>query len=307
MLISLTTSTALHLLMIVENFIIAGCYTIIGSGITYGIWRNRSFGLNPVIVTVAVIFYSCAVGHSIHSLEFIGLQNAIAWKTIADFMTVLVAIRFLTYYESFDVLARISQILADKAELETQNTSLKDTLSQLKKTQTQLIQAEKMSSLGQLVAGVAHEINNPVNFIHGNLSHIQEYSQRLLEVVQLYQTQYPHPTEPIQAASVELDLDFIQEDFPKTLASVKLGTERIQKIVLSLRNFSRMDESDLKLVDIHEGIDSTLLILQHRLKTKLDYPAIQIIKDYGNLPHVECNASSLNQVFMNILSMQSMC
>ncbi len=159
-----------------------------------------------------------------------------------------------------------------------------------------------MSSLGQLVAGVAHEINNPVNFIYGNLSHVRGYAQDLLSLIQLYEKHYPSPAPEIQAEAEEVDLEFVQADLIKTLDSMKIGTDRIRQIVLSLRNFSRMDETEFKFVDIHEGIDSTLLILQHRLKARPDRPEIQLIKDYGDLPLIECFAGQLNQVLMNILT-----
>ncbi|MEG3907521.1 PAS domain S-box protein [Microcoleus sp. w2-18bC1] len=174
-------------------------------------------------------------------------------------------------------------------------------LKTLQQTQAQLIQAEKMSGLGQLVAGVAHEINNPVNFIYGNLSHTADYTQNLLKLIQLYQQTYPTNTE-IQEKIEEFDLDYISEDLPKMLSSMKVGADRIRQIVLSLRNFSRLDEADMKPVDIHEGIDSTLMILQNRLKAKPNHPAIEIVKEYGDLPLVECYAGQLNQVFMNILA-----
>jgi two-component system, NtrC family, sensor kinase len=159
-----------------------------------------------------------------------------------------------------------------------------------------------MSSLGQLVAGVAHEINNPVNFIHGNLAYLGEYSQNLLSMVQLYQRHYPNAVAEIQAQADAIDLDFLQNDLLRILNSMNIGTDRIRNIVLSLRIFSRMDEAEFKPVDIHEGIDSTLLILQHRLKNKPKYSEIQVIQNYGNLPLVECYAGQLNQVFMNILA-----
>ncbi|MDZ8087341.1 MAG: ATP-binding protein, partial [Nostoc sp. DedQUE12b] len=153
------------------------------------------------------------------------------------------------------------------------------------------------SSLGQMVAGIAHEINNPVNFIYGNIQCATDYTQDLLNLVKLYQQQYPNPIYLIEDNIEEIDLNFIHKDLPSLLSSMKMGAQRIQEIVLSLRNFSRLDEADMKEVDIHEGIDNTLLILNHRLQQE-----IQVIKKYGDLPLVECYPAQLNQVFMNILS-----
>jgi two-component system NtrC family sensor kinase len=180
---------------------------------------------------------------------------------------------------------------------------LEQTLQELQTTQAQLIHSEKMSSLGQLVAGVAHEINNPINFICGNLSHAQQYTLDLLNLIQLYQEYYPDPAPEITSFIEEIELDFIREDTVEIFSSMKNGTERISNIVLSLRNFSRLDEAQMKWVDIHSGIDNTLLLLAHRLETKhQDLPNIQVIKDYGNLPNVLCYPGQLNQVFMNILA-----
>ncbi|HEY9853065.1 MAG TPA: GAF domain-containing protein [Leptolyngbyaceae cyanobacterium] len=175
-------------------------------------------------------------------------------------------------------------------------------LDELQQAQSKLIQTEKMSSLGQLVAGVAHEINNPVNFIYGNLSHASQYIEDLLQLIELYQKCYENPHPTIQEKAEEIDLDFLLDDLPKLLNSMKIGADRIRQLVLSLRNFSRLDQSERKPVDIHEGIESSLLILQHRLKPKTGYPAIQIIKNYSKLPLIECYAGQLNQVFMNLLS-----
>lgn len=195
---------------------------------------------------------------------------------------------------------QLKESLANIAEAQAQK--LEQALKELQQTQTQLIQTEKMSSLGQLVAGIAHEINNPVNFIHGNLKHVDDYAKDLLELLKLYQKYYAQPVPAIQEHMDEVDLEFLLEDFPKILTSMKVGCDRIRQIVLSLRNFSRLDEAEMKQVDIHEGIDSTLLILQHRLKPRGEYPEIQVVKNYGNLPLVECSASQINQVFMNLIS-----
>ncbi|WP_199249151.1 PAS domain S-box protein [[Phormidium] sp. ETS-05] len=183
-----------------------------------------------------------------------------------------------------------------------QAQQLETTLHQLKQTQAQLIQTEKMSSLGQMVAGVAHEINNPTNFIYGNIAHANEYVRDLLGLLHLYQEYYPHPVPEIEQELEAIDLDFLLQDLPKLLASMQVGAERIHNIVKSLRNFSRLDESPVKGVDIHEGIENTLMLLRNRLKAKSDYPEIKVVKQYGVLPPVECYASQLNQVFMNILN-----
>ncbi|MEH2025261.1 GAF domain-containing sensor histidine kinase [Nostoc sp.] len=210
--------------------------------------------------------------------------------------------------EEINLLAQVGVqlgIAIQQAELleqtKRQTSELTQALQELKQTQTRLIQGEKMAGLGQLLAGVAHEINNPVSFIFGNLIHLNEYAQELLNVVKLYrQNSSLLPT--VQEQIDKADLDFLIEDLPKTLESMKVGTERICEIVLSLRNFSRTDEAELKPVDIHEGLDSTLLILGHRLKNNNDRPAIEIIKQYDNLPLLECYPAQLNQVFMNLLS-----
>ncbi|MCF4970699.1 sensor histidine kinase, partial [Nostoc sp. CMAA1605] len=183
-----------------------------------------------------------------------------------------------------------------------QAKDLKESLKELRETQSQLIQAAKMSSLGQLVAGIAHEINNPVNFIYGNLKYIKEYTHDLIQLLNLYQKHHQNPHQEIKNYIKLIDLEFLLDDLPKILYSLQIGSERITEIVLSLRNFSRLDEAEIKKVDIHQGIDSTLLILQNRLKEKLDHPKIEIVKNYGDLPLIECYPGQLNQVFMNILS-----
>lgn len=199
----------------------------------------------------------------------------------------------------FGVALQQAELLS-QSRLQTEE--IKTTLNNLKKAQAQLIQSEKMSSLGQLVAGIAHEINNPVNFIYGNINHIHQYGEDLLGILQLYQQNYSGNNCEINERAEEIDLEFLVEDLPKMLSSMKIGASRIREIVISLRNFSRLDEADLKVVNIHEGIDSTLLILQYRLKAKSDSSGIEVIKEYGNLPEMECYAGQLNQVLMNVFS-----
>ncbi len=187
-------------------------------------------------------------------------------------------------------------------QLNEKNQTLAHTLEELKRTQTQLIQTEKMSSLGQLVAGVAHEINNPVNFIYGNINYTQEYTQNLLDIIQVYQKNYPEPVDEVTDMIEDMELDFLVEDLPNILNSMKVGADRIKKIVESLRNFSRLDESEVKNVDIHEGIDSTLMILENTFKGKPHESEIKVVKNYSKLPKVKCYPGELNQVFMNIIS-----
>lgn len=188
-----------------------------------------------------------------------------------------------------------------KTKLREQTQQLQQTLQKLQKTQSQLVQSAKMSSLGQMVAGVAHEINNPVSFIYGNIHYAKSYTSDLLELIELYQNTYPQPSAEIERKIRTIDLDFLKKDLPKLLVSMEVGSERIQEIVLSLRNFSHSEEAFVKKVDLHEGIDSTLMILQNRLKSNSKYSEIQIVKEYGSLPLVECYPGQLNQVFMNLL------
>ncbi|MDF5716896.1 MAG: ATP-binding protein, partial [Rhizonema sp. NSF051] len=217
------------------------------------------------------------------------------------------AILYNNLTEAKERLEEYSHTLEEKVtertqELNEKNKRLQQALKDLQSTQTQLIQSEKMSSLGQMMAGIAHEINNPINFIHGNITHADNYIKDLLDLIEVYQQEYPDSLPLIQEKAEEIDLDFLVTDLKKLLDSMNVGSSRIRSIVLSLRNFSRLDEAEMKPVNIHEGIDNTLMILQHRLKTKSDRPEIEVIKEYGQLPNVACYAGQLNQVFMNILS-----
>ncbi|MEM8637234.1 MAG: ATP-binding protein [Cyanobacteria bacterium P01_G01_bin.54] len=191
--------------------------------------------------------------------------------------------------------------VTDADELEKEVLAKTTAFEELKQTQIQLVQAEKLSSLGQLVAGIAHEINNPMNFIHGNLTHLEDSAKHLLEITHFLIAKYPDLPTDVEEKLEDLEFEYIEEDLPKMIDSMQMGSKRIREIVLSLRNFSRLDESALKPVDIHEGLDSTLLLLQNRIKPKPENPGVQITKVYGDIPKVECYASQLNQVFMNLL------
>ncbi|MBD2329607.1 ATP-binding protein [Alkalinema sp. FACHB-956] len=203
-----------------------------------------------------------------------------------------------------------AQLRQSKAASDAAKQQLQQNFQELQLAQAQLVQSEKMSSLGRLVAGIAHEINNPVNFIHGNITYASEYLQDLMHLITLYQAEYPQPSPKISEQVDKIDLEFIHKDLSNLLTSMKTGSERISEIVRSLRSFSRLDEAELKPVNIHEGIDSALMILQSRLQApaigeglaEAARAEIQVIKEYGELPWVECFSGELNQVFMNILS-----
>lgn len=269
------------------------------------LWAAFRFGHREATLMILFAIGMAAVGtvqsHGSFVQESVAqslvlLQSFMSALTIA---TLVLAAAVQETRESATQLKQANDELEERVDVRT--AELTQTLKQLQTTQSQLIQQEKMSSLGQLVAGVAHEINNPINFIHGNLLHVQTYTEDLLSFVRLHQVHYPQPIPEIEAKAEEIDLEFLQDDLVKILGSMKMGSERIRQIVLSLRNFSRMDEAEFKAVDIHQGIDSTLLILQHRLKARPNHPEIEVTKQYNPLPLVECYAGQLNQVFMNIL------
>jgi signal transduction histidine kinase len=212
-------------------------------------------------------------------------------------------------FQEVEVLARVRthlQLRKLARTLEQQvvqrTAALTKALEELQSSQMQLVQSEKMSALGNLVAGVAHEINNPLGFVSGNISHIENYLKDLLQLVDLYQQHYPDVATAIQTAIDAIDLEYLQSDVPKLINSTQEGIRRIRHISTSLRTFSRADSDHPVLFNLHEGIDSTLLILKHRLKASKQRPEIKVIKRYGSLPEVECYAGQMNQVFMNVLA-----
>lgn len=245
---------------------------------------------------------------NIYQVEFRMLNKSGNWQWI-------MALGKVVEYDEWGAPLRMNgthQDISDrkKTELALQESEARErskaleleiAINKLRTTQSQLVQNEKMVSLGQLVAGVAHEINNPISFIHGNLTPARSYTLDLLDLIKIYQSHYPIPPADVLEKIQEIDLDYVAEDLPKLFSSMRVGTERIVEIVKSLRNFSRLDESARKSVNIHEGIDSSLMILQNRLKSHSSRPGIEVVKDYQQLPNVECFPGQLNQVFMNIL------
>lgn len=285
-------------------FLLAGTSgAVLGLVFFFGVWESSLFAVEDIglIKTLFLEIYSlllvlCAVGAwwfvlTEESQELaedeLDKQNSQLQAEIQERERTQFALQELTH--------QLEQRVAERtAELST-------TLQQLKRTQTQLVQTEKMSSLGQLVAGIAHEINNPVNFIYGNLIHAVDYVDDLLMLLDAYEQELEHPSQKLAALKKELEIGFIREDLPELLQSMQVGTNRIRQIVLSLRVFSRLDESDFKVVDIHDGIESALMILGNRLNQTPTNPGIQVIRNYEKLPLIECYPGQLNQVFMNIL------
>ncbi|HEY9296136.1 MAG TPA: response regulator [Phormidium sp.] len=256
----------------------------------------RQLKANPETKDIPIIFMT-ALSDTANKVE--GFQIGAVDYITKPFQQEEVLARIKLHLKLFE----LSKKLEEKNDLlEQKVTEVSQAYSDLQQMQLQLIQSEKMSSLGQMAAGIAHEINNPVNFIYGNLSHAKDYIQDLMGLLNLYEQEYPNPTPRIQEEKEEIELDFIQDDLLKLFNSITLGAQRIHEIVKSMRIFSRLDEANAKAVDIHEGIDSTLTILHYRLKARPEHAAIEISKDYGQLPLIECYPGQLNQVFMNILS-----
>ena len=247
---------------------------------------------NPITSDIPVIFMT-ALSDSVDKVK--GLQLGAVDYIIKPLQKEEVLARVRVHIKLYNLTRTLEQ------RVEERTAELSQALRDLQQAQVQLIQSEKMSSLGQLLAGIAHEINNPVNFIYGNVDYAVEYINDLFKLINLYQEKY-EPTPEIASLTETIELEFLKKDLPKLLSSMQVGTERIQEIVRSLRNFSRLDESDKQPVDLHEGLDTTLMILGNRLKSQSNRLEIKIIKNYGDLPPVNCYSGQINQVFMNILS-----
>ncbi|WP_448600339.1 sensor histidine kinase [Thermoleptolyngbya sp.] len=284
-------------LHVVSNGAIALAYFSIPALLIYFTSQRKDVPFNWIFALFGAFIVACGVGHL---MDIWTIWHPTYW--LSGVVKALTAI--ISVFTALELIPLIPQALAlpSPAKLEAANRELEQTLRELKQTQSSLIQAEKLSNLGQLVSGIAHEINNPVNFIYGNINHVSSYTQELFNLLALYRQTYPQPVPVLTEAIAQSDLEFIESDLPKTLSSMKIGADRIRQIVLSLRNFSRVDEAEMKPVNIHDGIDSALMILQHRLKPKSGRPGIQVLREYGTLPQVECYAGQLNQVFMNLLS-----
>lgn len=289
--------TGLVWLHIISDSLIALAYFSIPIALVYFVRKREDFPFKSILLLFGAFIISCG---TTHIMEIWTLWHPTYW--LSGFIKAFTA--FISVYTALTLVPIIPQALAlpSPAQLEAANSQLKLTLQELANTQTQLIHTERMSSLGQLVAGLAHEINNPLSFIYGNALIANEYIVDLFKLISLYQERYPQKVTEIQALSNEIDLDFLREDLPSILSSIIMGAKRISNLVLSLRNFSRLDEAEIKKVDIREGIDSTLSLLQSRLKGEGNHPDIQVIKEYGKLPEIYCYPGQINQVFMHILA-----
>jgi two-component system, NtrC family, sensor kinase len=261
-----------------------------------GLMLLRWFRLNPATKDIPMIVLSCKEDAHLKAEAFTHGANDYLIK-LPDAIELVARIRYHSQaYQNLKALQSTTLAAQQQAQQLTQ------TLNQVQEMQAQIIQSEKMTGLGRMVAGIAHEINNPINFINGNVKHLGEYMEDLLSLIQLYQTTYPEPSQDIQTLRQSIDIDFLSQDLPKLMDSMKFGSERIRNIVLSLRNFSRLDESEKKAVSLEHGIDSTLMLLGHRLKTEDGTPHITIKRDYHDTPNIECFPAQLNQVFMHILN-----
>jgi signal transduction histidine kinase len=284
-------------LNILSDSLIALAYYSIPISLIYFVHKRKDLPFKGIMLLFGTFIISCG---TTHVMEIWTLWHPTYW--LSGSLKAITAL--ISVYTASVLVPIIPQALAlpSPTQLEASNAELKATLQNLEDTQAQLIQTEKISSMGQLVSGIAYEINNPINFIYGNIHFAKEYVQNLLGLLALYKNNYPQPSSAIQAYIQEFEIDFVQADLLKILSSIEIGAGRIRELTLSLRKFSRLDEAEIKNIDIHKSIDSTLLLLQNRLKNQGRYPEIEVVKEYGNVPKISCYPKQLNQVFMNILS-----
>ena len=269
------------------------------------LWLTHFLRNQPTVIWWQKIGAAILMGLAVPTMHYTGMA-AVCFMPIAvvnqEFVTPNITwLASLISALNFSMLG-LTLIISSETKVADRTRALSEVLHQLQKSQMQLVQTEKMSGLGQLVAGIAHEINNPVNFIHGNLTYSDQYSQDLIRIITAYKAELPEPSDALQEMMDDIDLDYLMMDLPKLVNSMKVGADRIREIVLSLRNFSRLDEAEFKVADLHSGIDSTLMILQNRFKAKDERPEIIVNLDYGDIPDVECYAGQLNQVFMNVIA-----
>ncbi len=256
-----------------------------------GLMLLRWFRLNPDTKDIPMVVLSCKEDAHLKAEAFTYGANDYLIK-LPDAIELIARIRYHAQaYENLKALR------AATAEAQAQSKQLSETLVQLQDMQAHIIQTEKMTGLGQMVAGIAHEINNPINFIHGNIQHFHGYMKDVLGLLDLYTTTYPIPTAEIQDYTDNIELAFMRDDLPKVMTSMKAGADRIRNIILSLRNFARLDEAEKKTVDLHDGLDSTLMLLSHRLQV-----GIQVTRHYGNLPRIQCYPAQINQVFLHLIN-----
>lgn len=282
-----------------ENIIIAGCYCLISLLIFADLWHHRKIIINWLTIIIASLFL-IGSGSYIFPKLIIATESKLLVNDIAgNWVGLLPAIAFFIIYQRYQLLLQATPSNESKQELEQrlQETTkkLQEAQANLEKVYRHLTQVERLTILGQLVSGVAHEINNPINFIYGNLPYLEEYTEALLKVIDVYQENHAVNLE-IEQLMEEVDLDYVRSDFPYIIESIKVGADRIRELVQNLRNFYRSDESQMKGADINLGIESSLLLLYNYYKNK-----IQIIKQLDELPLVECYVTQINQVLLIVL------